>query len=208
MRSCCALFPFTQYSYRWGETPAEFTAPTLGGDQPSRWYSSATTTTWAESALPGLLVRWLHLKLLRLIILRPPRVDFTPLGSLPAFCVLPLVELPAVAGMHPGRPCVSPARHLTGVAASDLPRLSRGPEPIHNSLSLYCRWTRSEWQWFPVVLLGPQKKKGPGVSACRHAHTSGNRSGTHYVLLLSEGALTCQRSLFPSLWFYCSLKGH
>ena len=59
MRSCCALFPFTQYSYRWGETPAEFTAPTLGGDQPSRWYSSATTTTWAESALPGLLVRWL-----------------------------------------------------------------------------------------------------------------------------------------------------
>jgi hypothetical protein len=59
MRSCCALFPFTQYSYRWGETPAEFTAPALGGDQPSRWYSSATTTTWAESALPGLLVRWL-----------------------------------------------------------------------------------------------------------------------------------------------------
>jgi hypothetical protein len=29
MHSCCALFPFTQYSYRWGETPAEFTAPTL-----------------------------------------------------------------------------------------------------------------------------------------------------------------------------------
>ena len=139
------------------------------------------------------------LKLLRLIILRPPRVDFTPLGSLPAPCFLPLVEVPAVAGMHPGRPCVSPARHLTGVAASDLPRISRGPEPIHTSLGLYCRWTRSEWQWFPVVLLGPQKKKGPGVSACRHAHTSGNRSGTHYVLLLSEGALTCQRSLFPPL---------
>jgi hypothetical protein len=132
-------------------------------------------------------------KLLRLIIPRSPRVGFTPLGSLPAFCFLPLVELPAVAGIHPGRPCVSPARHLTGVAASGLPGLSRGPEPIHTSLGLYCRWTRSEWQWFPVVLLrlGPPKKKGPGVSACRHAHTPGNRSGTHYVLQ-----------------FYCSLKGH
>jgi hypothetical protein len=38
------------------------------------------------------------------------------------------------------------------------------------------------------------------VSVCRHAHMSGNRSGTHYVLLLSEGALTYQRSLSPSLW--------
>ena len=160
---------------------------------------------WACRSAPRFTKR-ATLKLLRLIILRSPRVDFTPLGSLPAFCFLPLVEVPAVAGMHPGRPCVSPARHLTGVAASDLPRLSRGPEPIHTSLSLYCRWTRSEWQWFPVVLLGPQKKKGPRVSACRHAHTSGNRSGTHYVLLLSEGTLTCQRSLFPSLWRFLSFS--
>jgi hypothetical protein len=31
-----------------------------------------------------------------------------------------LVELPGVTGTHLGRPCVSPARRLTGVAASDL----------------------------------------------------------------------------------------
>jgi hypothetical protein len=52
MRSRCALFPFTQCSYRWGEAPAEFTAPTLGGDQPSRLHLSAPTTHWVESAIP------------------------------------------------------------------------------------------------------------------------------------------------------------
>jgi hypothetical protein len=53
MRSCCALFPFTQCSYRWGEAPVEFTAPALGGDQPSRLYLSAPATPLAEPATPG-----------------------------------------------------------------------------------------------------------------------------------------------------------
>ena len=50
MHSCCALLPFTKYSYWWGEAPAGFAAPTLGADQPSRLYLSAPTTHWEESA--------------------------------------------------------------------------------------------------------------------------------------------------------------
>jgi hypothetical protein len=47
-------------------------------------------------------------ELLRLINTAAASRGFTPLGSLPAFCFLPLVELPAVGGMRPGRRCVSP----------------------------------------------------------------------------------------------------
>ena len=50
MHSCCALLPFTKYSYWWAEAPAEFTTPSLGADQPSRLYLSAPTTHWEESA--------------------------------------------------------------------------------------------------------------------------------------------------------------
>ena len=50
MHSCCALLPFTKYSYWWGEAAAEFAGPTLGADQPPRLYLSAPTTHWEESA--------------------------------------------------------------------------------------------------------------------------------------------------------------
>ena len=109
MRSCCALFPFTQYSYRWGETPAEFTAPTLGGDQPSRWYSSATTTTWAESALPGLLVRWLlrhSFRCLAFVLLKEIGTLYTLRQLFWIFegCLLDYQKAPlaAAAGTQPG----------------------------------------------------------------------------------------------------------
>ena len=50
MHSCCALLPFTKYSYWWAEAPAGFAGPALGADQPSRLYLSAPTTHWEESA--------------------------------------------------------------------------------------------------------------------------------------------------------------
>ena len=71
MHSCCALLPFTKYSYWWGEAPAGFAAPTLGADQPSRLYLSAPTTHWEESATsdpPG--TGWLR------SALRNSRCDF------------------------------------------------------------------------------------------------------------------------------------
>jgi hypothetical protein len=47
-------------------------------------------------------------------------VEFTPLGSLPAFCFLPSVEVPAVAGMHPGRPCVLPKHCKSSFGGSEI----------------------------------------------------------------------------------------